>query len=109
MNDIAVPRDEEGYLINPDDWTPEIAQALACEEELVLSDEHWAAITFMRDYYAEHSITPDIRHVAKYLAMRMRTDKHAAKTRLFELFRYGYVKQACKIAGMKRPRAWSTG
>ncbi|MGC2048350.1 MAG: sulfite reductase subunit gamma, partial [Gallionella sp.] len=22
---------------------------------------------------------------------------------------YGYVKQACRIAGMKRPRGWSTG
>jgi len=28
---------------------------------------------------------------------------------VFELFPYGYVKQACKIAGMKKPRAWSTG
>ena len=28
---------------------------------------------------------------------------------LFMLFPYGYVKQACKIAGMRRPRAWSTG
>jgi tRNA 2-thiouridine synthesizing protein E len=28
---------------------------------------------------------------------------------MFELFPYGYVKQACKIAGMKKPRAWSTG
>ena len=28
---------------------------------------------------------------------------------LFRLFPYGYVKQACKIAGMRRPRAWSTG
>jgi tRNA 2-thiouridine synthesizing protein E len=28
---------------------------------------------------------------------------------LFELYPYGYVKQACKIAGMRRPRAWSTG
>lgn len=24
------------------------------------------------------------------------------------LFSYGYVKQACKIAGMKRPRAWTS-
>lgn len=31
------------------------------------------------------------------------------RSRLFELFPYGYVAQACKIAGMKRPRAWSTG
>ena len=28
---------------------------------------------------------------------------------LFVLFPYGYVKQACKIAGMRKPRAWSTG
>ena len=32
-----------------------------------------------------------------------------AHKRLFELFPYGYVKQSCRIAGMKRPRAWSTG
>jgi len=36
-------------------------------------------------------------------------DKKSAKQHLFELFPYGYVKQACKIAGMQRPRAWSTG
>ena len=35
--------------------------------------------------------------------------KEEAKQLVFELFPYGYVKQACKIAGMKKPRAWSTG
>jgi tRNA 2-thiouridine synthesizing protein E len=33
----------------------------------------------------------------------------AGRNDLFLLFPYGYVKQACKIAGMRRPRAWSTG
>ena len=28
---------------------------------------------------------------------------------LFELFPYGYVGQACRISGMRQPRAWSTG
>lgn len=28
---------------------------------------------------------------------------------MYELFSYGYVRQACKIAGMRQPRAWSTG
>lgn len=32
-----------------------------------------------------------------------------ARNRLFELFPYGYIGQACKIAGMKRPWGWSTG
>jgi tRNA 2-thiouridine synthesizing protein E len=36
-------------------------------------------------------------------------DKKVAKTKLFEMFPYGYVKQTCKIAGMRRPRGWSTG
>lgn len=104
-----VRRDAEGYLVNPDDWTPELADELAQEEQLVLTDEHWIVLTFMRKYYAEHGITPDIRHAAKHLAERVNGDKKQAKERLFELFPYGYVRQTCKIAGMKRPRAWSTG
>ena len=33
----------------------------------------------------------------------------ASRNRLFELFPYGYPGQACKIAGMRRPRVRSTG
>lgn len=105
----ALRRDEEGYLVSPEDWTVEIADVLAREEGLVLNEEHWIAIAFVREYHAEHGITPDIRHVAKHLATHLGCDKKAAKKRLFELFPYGYVKQTCKIAGMMRPRAWSTG
>jgi hypothetical protein len=39
----------------------------------------------------------------------IRQELRDAQKKLFELFPYGYVKQACKIAGMRRPRAWSTG
>ncbi len=92
--------DEEGYLIEPQDWNEEIAVEFARQENIVLTEEHWSAIRFMREYYAEHQIAPDARFVIKHLGER---------NRLFELFPYGYVKQACKIAGMKRPRAWSTG
>jgi len=108
-NANSVPRDDEGYLVNPDDWSRELAASLAQEENLGLTEEHWEAITFVRDYYAEHGITPDIRHVAKHLAAHLGCDKKTGKARLFELFPYGYVQQTCKIAGMKRPRAWSTG
>ena len=102
-------RDEEGYVVNPADWSRELAVALAREEALLLSEEHWVVIAFVRDYYADHGITPDIRHAAKHLAAHSGCDKKAGKARLFELFPYGYVQQTCKIAGMKRPRAWSTG
>jgi len=45
----------------------------------------------------------------KFMAEDLGTDKKQAKQFLFKLFPYGYVKQACKIAGMQRPRGWSTG
>lgn len=98
--------DSEGYLIDPYSWNEELAMGFASLENIELTPEHWDAIYFMREYYAEHQVAPDVRHVKKHLA-----EKSGSKSRnkIFDLFPYGYVQQACKIAGMKRPRAWSTG
>lgn len=104
-----VTRDIEGYLVNPEDWSEALASELAAEEGLELGDEYWPVLRFMRAYWQEHRIAPDVRHVLAYLADELRIDKKAAKQQLFRLFPYGYVKQACKIAGMQRPRVWSTG
>ncbi len=105
----GVLRDAEGYLVNPEDWSKTIARELAAEEDIKIDDDYWLALDFMRDYFNEHNIAPDIRHLMAYLATAWQCDKKEAKKRIFERFPYGYVKQACKIAGMKRPRAWSTG
>ena len=100
--------DGEGYLIDPADWNEQVARELARQERIVLSDEHWAVIRFMREYYEQHHIAPDARHVMKHLAAYKGPGK-SGRNDLFVLFPYGYVKQACKIAGMRKPRAWSTG
>jgi len=105
----GVPRDAEGYLIDPADWNKTVARALADEEGIELKDDHWLALDFMREYYEVHGIAPDVRHLIVYLADKRGWDKKQAKKLVFELFPYGYVKQACKIGGMMRPRAWSTG
>ena len=100
--------DGEGYLIDPADWNEQVARELARQERIVLSEEHWAVIRFMREYYEQHHIAPDARHVMKQLAA-FKGAGTAGRNDLFVLFPYGYVKQACRIAGMRRPRAWSTG
>jgi len=104
----APPLDDEGYLIDPAQWSEQLAETLAREEGIVLSGEHWAVIRFMREYYERHQIAPDARHVIKHLA-KVRGTGSKGRNDLFVLFPYGYVKQACRIAGMRRPRAWSTG
>jgi len=104
---IEMPlRDAEGYLVEPAEWNEGVAAQLARELNIELGDDHWDAIRFMRQLYEEHRVAPDARHIFKHLDERY---PGAGRERLFELFPYGYVAQACKIAGMKRPRAWSTG
>lgn len=98
--------DSEGYLVDPMQWNEALAEEFARQENIELTPTHWEVIRFMRRYYEEHLIAPDARFAIKHLSSEFGKD---ARNKLFELFPYGYVKQACKIAGMKRPRAWSTG
>ena len=107
MSTPNLPRiDEEGYLVEPSEWDKALAEHFAQAENIQLTDEHWDVIDFMRKYYEDHQVAPDARFVITYLAA---TFHDAARKELFRLFPYGYVQQACKIAGMKRPRGWSTG
>ncbi|MCB1355037.1 MAG: TusE/DsrC/DsvC family sulfur relay protein [Maritimibacter sp.] len=111
---IALPSsrvavDEAGYLVDPDDWSREFAQAVAVQEGIVPDSLHWQVIAFMRAYLDDHGIMPDARFVMRFLGGELNLDKEGAKHKLFELFPYGYVRQACKMAGMRQPRAWSTG
>lgn len=100
--------DDEGYLLDPEQWDEPLAEQLAAAEGVTLGAEHWALLRFMRDYYHSHGVIPDARHTIHYLAETLGHGR-AARNHLFRLFPYGYVQQACKIAGMRRPRAWSTG
>ncbi len=99
------PTDEQGYLLETDAWDEDFAVAAAAAEGLTLTEEHWAVIRFMRAFLDENAVAPDARFVIKHL----KETRGAGRNRLFELFPFGYVQQACRIAGMKRPRAWSTG
>ena len=107
---MQVPRnmpacDDQGYLFDPADWSEDLARELAHQENIQLSEQHWAAIRYMRDFFAEHQVIPDVRFVMRHLA-----EHHGGSRNLvFELFPFGYVKQACRIAGMRKPRSWSTG
>lgn len=109
IDGIEIATDEEGYLINPDDWNETVTEQMALAENVELMDETWVVVKFIRAFYDEHKVAVDIRFVAKHLASECGYTKKEARNRLFKLFPYGYVKQACKIAGMKRPRGWSTG
>lgn len=94
--------DEEGYLVNLDDWFPEVASAMAAIDEVEMGDDHWEIINFLREYYEEYQIAPAVRVLTKAVAKKMGKEKGNSKY-LYELFPYGPGKQACKFAGLPKP------
>jgi TusE/DsrC/DsvC family sulfur relay protein len=105
---VEIETDDQGYLMDPELWDDEVAEKIAQTEGVKLGDEHRKILDFIRKYFHEYRVAADARFVIKYLAEELGYRKNA-RHRLYELFPYGYMQQVCKIAGMRRPRAWSTG
>jgi tRNA 2-thiouridine synthesizing protein E len=98
----SIETDEEGYLVNRDDWSQEVAEAIAKAENLDMSENHWEVVNFLREYYDEYQIAPAVRVLTKAIGKKLGKDKGNSKY-LYELFPYGPAKQACKIAGLPKP------
>lgn len=101
--------DEAGYLFDPTGWSPDFARLVAEQDSVDLKEMHWRVFSFMQDYLEDHGIAADARFAIRFIAEELGLSKFDAKQKLFELFPQGYVKQACKMSGMRQPRAWSTG
>lgn len=97
--DIAgktVEFDEEGFLVNPNDWTKEIAQALAQEEGIgELSERHWKVIEFSRQDFQEKGEAPTLRRITKAGGVPTKE--------LYQLFPKGPAKKVARIAGLGKP------
>ncbi|MEI7537219.1 MAG: TusE/DsrC/DsvC family sulfur relay protein [Comamonadaceae bacterium] len=102
IDGMTYETDEEGYLLNLAEWTPEAAAYLAEEEKVPLTDNHWEVINFLREYYNEYQIAPAVRVLTKAIGKQFGEEKGNSKY-LYDLFPYGPAKQACKIAGLPKP------
>ena len=94
--------DEEGFLLKIDDWTEEIAIAMAAEDDIDLSSEHWEVINFLREYFEEYEFAPAVRILTKAIAKKLGNDKGNSRY-LYSLFPYGPAKQGCLFAGLPKP------
>ncbi len=97
INGKRIEVNEEGFLVNPEDWDEEVAKFLAKKEEALedLTEEHWAVINYIRNYYLENKLAPMVRAVCKTTGLPLK--------KIYELFPSGPAKGACKIAGLPKP------
>jgi TusE/DsrC/DsvC family sulfur relay protein len=92
----AVEFNAEGFLLDSSQWTPELAEILAREAGIALTDRHWKVITFCREDAAREGQPPGLRRIAKLSGVTMKE--------LYELFPKGPGKLAAKIAGLPKPQ-----
>ena len=87
--------DNEGFLQQPDQWDREVAQAIAAELDMMLTERHWLVIDYMRDTYLETGQAPTIRSLGKQSGVPIKE--------LYQLFPKGPAKLAAKLAGIPKP------
>ena len=94
--------DDDGYLVDWQQWNENIATHMAKEDGLELSEEHWEIIRFLRDYFQKYQIAPMIKILTKEIGKTMGKEKGSTKY-LYQLYPAGPAKQACKYAGLPKP------
>ncbi|NBC12270.1 MAG: TusE/DsrC/DsvC family sulfur relay protein [Gammaproteobacteria bacterium] len=91
---------KQGHLASFLDWDNDLAEALAAEEGLELTDCHWSVINFLREYYAFHEIPPSPKVVIRAIGHEVSRHTPCTRKNLESLFPDGGCKQACRIAGL---------
>jgi tRNA 2-thiouridine synthesizing protein E len=100
VNGKRLEATENGFLASPDDWDRDAADAIAAAEGLVLTQDHWDVIEYLRDAYFNHNgEQPNNRTILKAMQDRWPGRKVDNKT-LFDLYPGNPSKQTGKIAGL---------
>ena len=102
FRDKSIDVDNEGFLLDPDDWSDELASVIAAQSELELTNEHIEIVAFIREHFHETATVPEARKVLKHMKQAWGAER-ATRKYLYRLFPHGYGQQACKIAGMRKP------
>jgi len=104
MDNATLPtRNNEGFLENAWEWTPEVAQALAAEAHIDLTENHWEIINFLRDFYKEHEVSPPSNRLFVKAVKERFGETKGNSIYLMQLFPGTPAKTACRIAGLPRP------
>jgi tRNA 2-thiouridine synthesizing protein E len=98
----TIALDKDGFLARLDDWSLDVAHALAVEEGIALSAEHVEILTLLRDFYAQFQLSPATRPLIKYTALKLGPEK-GNSMHLNRLFNGTPAKLAAKLAGLPKP------
>lgn len=92
-----------GFLESIEDWSEGLAQIIAKEEAVELTEKHWDLINYLRDEFINNGGNqPNTRTIVKAMSEKW-GEKVDAKS-LYDLFPKDPSKQAGRIGGLPESR-----
>ena len=86
--------DEDGFLVDPQQWTPQLADQLAVAAALPpLGERHFRTIDFIREKYLSIGAMPPMRQTCRKIGL----GRHEIKSL------FGGCRQLWRIAGLPNP------
>ena len=90
----TVEVNEQGYLLDMNQWDKEVARSIANEEDIELGDRHWDVLDYLRKEQ-EKGTALSIRKIGKSGVVDIKE--------FYALFPGGPLKKASRIAGIPKP------
>lgn len=92
----TVQLNDEGFMTNPNEWSPDIAVVIAHEEGIPeLTPAHWQVIDYCRKDGTSSGKAPTLR--------RITTQAGISTKEMFTLFPKGPAKKVARISGLGKP------
>ncbi|MFK7863974.1 MAG: TusE/DsrC/DsvC family sulfur relay protein [Pseudohongiellaceae bacterium] len=102
VNGKAILLDKEGFLKSLKDWNELVAEQLALQENISLTQEHWEILWTLKEFYQQHQLAPANRALVKLIKRELGNEK-GRSVYLMSLFGGSPAKMASKIAGLPKP------
>ncbi len=95
LADMGYEVDKNDFLLDPEEWDTRFAEVLAptCGISGGLTSEHWYVFNFIRQSFLVNAVRPTIYETCRAHCLSLADIKR--------LFPTGYLRGACKLAGLK--------
>lgn len=92
-----------GNLVDLHRWSEDLAAFMAEKEGIILTDDHWEVLEFLRKFYFEYGVAPMVRILMSHMAEEL-SPEVASREYLYGLFPQGPSRQGSRIAGLPEPQ-----
>ena len=101
VNGKTIETNEDGYLVEVNDWDEDVAQAIADLDQLEMTDQHWDVVRYLRSEHVDNAGNePNERTIMKDMG-KVWGKKPSSKD-MYNLFPGMPSKQGRKIAGLPK-------